>query len=113
MATGIDAGKRFQIHIHIQRQPVVTAATPHSQSQRGNFMTVHVYAGCICAGCGADTELGQQYHQSLLNHIHQRPHAQVASAQIHQQVKHPLAGAVISYLAAAIGLHHRDVPGRQ
>ena len=37
-ATGVDATKGFEIHIHIQRDAVVGAAAAHPQAERGDFL---------------------------------------------------------------------------
>jgi hypothetical protein len=55
-----------------------------------------------------DAVAGQQVDHRLLDAIHQAAHLELAPAQVEQQIDHDLAGAVVSDLAAAVDLHHRD-----
>jgi hypothetical protein len=57
--------------------------------------------------------LRQQLHNTLLDQVHQLAYSHTVSADIHQQVDHPLARAVIGDLPAPVYLDHRDIPRRQ
>ena len=49
IATGVDTGKRRQVHIHIQRQTMIAAATPDAQTQCGELGSINVHTGRIGA----------------------------------------------------------------
>src|SRR5574340_705964 len=45
VAAGVDRGERRQIHVDVEREPVIGAAVSDAQTQRGDLGAVYVYAG--------------------------------------------------------------------
>ena len=60
-----------------------------------------------------DAEAGQYGQQALFNQVHQLTHTAFTPPHIQHEVHDQLAGAVISHLATAVALHHRNVTRRK
>ena len=112
-ATGVDATKGFEIHIHIQRDAVVGAAAAHPQAERGDFFAVHVNAGGVNARLGADAQFLQVADDAFFDEADQCADADAGAAEVKQQVHYGLSGAVVGDLSATVYLDDGDVSRRQ
>src|SRR5690606_32507428 len=112
VAAGVDALEGLEVHVHVEGEPVITAAAPHPQAERGDLGAVGgVHAWCVAARARLDAEILQGVDDGVFQRFHQRAHAKPAAAQVHHRIDHQLARTVIGYLAAAIDVDHRDVAG--
>src|SRR6185295_1887905 len=58
VTAGIDALKRLEVHVHVEREAVITRAAADAQADAGDLATVDIDARRILAALGADAEAG-------------------------------------------------------
>src|SRR5699024_1430345 len=68
---GVDQGKRRQIHVDIERQPVISAAPADLEPDRGDLGRADVHAGLAVLTSAVDIELGQHIDYRLFEPIDQ------------------------------------------
>ncbi|MCY1181145.1 hypothetical protein D9M73_216340 [compost metagenome] len=88
-------------------------AVANSQAEGGDFRSVDIDTRGIGLGRRLNSIAGEQVDEGQLDTADQLTHAKAQPAHIQQQVGHQLPGAMVSDLAAAVGLHHRDVARHQ
>src|SRR5690625_3643837 len=96
IATGVDSVEGLQVHVHVQRQPVVAAAAPHPQTKGGNLLVVRsIDTGRVRLGKRLDAVRLQGRHQAVFDTAHQLADAHTAPPQVDHGIGDQLAGAVI------------------
>src|SRR6516225_12059423 len=66
VAAGINAPEGREVERHIQRQPVVAAATTDAHADARELAAGNVHPGCLAAGRGGDPVLSRQLdHRAL------------------------------------------------
>ncbi len=110
-AAGIDAGKRREIHVHVQRQAVVTGTAPDPQPQARQLAALYINTRRITPAHGSDSMGGNQVDHRLLQLQHQTTHGNPQATHVEQWIGHQLTGPVIRDLAAAVGCDPGMSPG--
>src|ERR1700733_2345806 len=113
MAARVDAPERLEVERDVHRQPVVAAGAAHAHADTGELAASDIDPrGTAAAGSGDAALRGELDHGTLEGRdevVDRQPQA----LQIDERVDHQLSRPVIGHLAAAVDLHHRDVPGGQ
>src|SRR5574340_725367 len=90
VAAGVDRGERRQIHVDVEREPVIGAAVPDAQTQRGDLGAADVHPGRAGQPFGSNTVHGQKIDHRLLHTIDEFTDAVTAPPQVDQHVgDHP------------------------
>ncbi len=113
VATGVDAGKRREIHIDVQSEAVITAPAPDAQAQRGDLFAFDVDAGSVSSCLRYNPKVDKQRDDGILDGADQAARAELRAPEIDQQINHELPRPVIRHLPTAIALHHRNVTGME
>lgn len=109
VTTRIDARIRFQIHVDIDGQSVITAAPLDAQAKRGDFATADVDARRAPFAISPHAPRLQEIDDRLLQYLDQTPYADTTPAEIEQDVDHELTGAMVGHLTPTVGAHDGDV----
>ena len=80
VTAGVDAGVRRKVHLHVQRQPVVTAATTNTQTQCRQFRVAHIHARRITPCHRFNTKARDVSDDGLLDGSHQIAYAEPQTA---------------------------------
>src|SRR6185295_18049751 len=113
ISAGIDALKRLEVHVHIEREAVITRAAADAQADAGDLAAVNVHARRVLAALGTDAEAGTVLDDGAFQRGDEVAHAEPRAADVDEWIDHELAGAVIGDLPAAIDLHDGNVAGRE
>src|SRR6185369_4247418 len=113
VTAGIDALKRLEVHVHVEREAVITRAAADAQADAGDLATIDVDTRRVLAALGADAEAGTVVDHGAFQHGDEVAHAEPRAADVDEWIDHELAGAVIGDLPAAIDLHDGNVAGRE
>src|ERR1019366_3178623 len=107
------APKGLQIHVDVERKPVVacTAADANAKTRKLAFGDVH--AGSVAATLRRDSKRSCVVDDAFLKRAYQRAHAQARALQVNERIDDELSGPVIGDLATAIDLQHGNVAGRE
>src|SRR6185436_4766262 len=105
VAAGIDRAERRQVHVDVQRKPMVGAPLPHANAERGDLGAADVDPGRAGPAFASARE---QVDDSLLEERHELPHLDAAPREVDERVDDELPRAVIGDVAAAVGLDEGD-----
>jgi len=70
VSTRIYTRERCQVDVPVQGKPVVRAAAPHAQTQRGDLGAIHIDPGSIAARYSHDVVTGKQVDNRVFQETH-------------------------------------------
>src|SRR5882672_8041780 len=95
IAAGIDALERLEIHVHVEREAVVTGAAADADAHAPDFLPGHIDARRVLAALGADAERRAVRDERALHRGNEIAHAESRAADVDEWIDHELPGTVV------------------
>src|ERR1051326_6490514 len=92
IAAGVDGGERGEVHVDVEREPMVRPAPGHPYAERRDLGTVHIDSGRARPARGVRAD---EVDHGLLEKMHELLDLDAAPPEIDQRIEHDLPRAVI------------------
>src|SRR5262249_10931525 len=113
IATGIDASKGPQIHIHVQGQSVIARVPPDADPHAPQLPAPYIHPGSTLPRLRDNSIVGGKLDHALLESGDNCAHTQVRAPQINQRINDQLPRTVIGHLATSVDLNDGDITWSQ
>src|SRR5438552_2266802 len=105
IAARVDREERREVHVDVECQAMVRPPAHYPYAERRDLGTVYIDAGRAGAAQGI---AAQEVDHRLLEQAYECLYLDGTAREVHECVKHDLAGPVVGDLAAAVGGDHGD-----